>query len=137
MKSLIDTALSEYGVKEIVGTVHNPVIINYAKEIGMSWVATDETPWCSIFINWCAMKAGVQRSAKANARSWLVVGQEVTEPETGDVVVFKRGNSTWEGHVGIYINERDGFINVLGGNQGDMVKIAAYAKSDLLGYRRV
>lgn len=137
MKSLLEVALSQYGVKEVVGLQNNPAIVNYAHDIGMSWVASEDVAWCSIFMNWCAMKAGVVRSAKANARSWLVIGQEVTEPQTGDIVVFKRGSSTWEGHVGIYINEHDGFINVLGGNQGDMVKISAYTKSDLLGYRRL
>jgi len=135
MKSLLEVALGEYGVKEIVGGKHTLRILEYHSTTG--GFSDDETAWCSSFINWCAMKAGCVMSGKANARSWLVVGQEVTEPQTGDVVVFKRGTSTWQGHVGIYINERDGFINTLGGNQGDMVKIAAYAKSDLLGYRRI
>ena len=135
--SLLKTALSQYGIKEISGNVHNPVIVNYAKEIGMSWVATDEVPWCSIFMNWCAFKAGYIRSNKADARSWLRVGEETTEPEVGDVVVFKRGTSAWEGHVGLFISEEDGYVNVLGGNQSDSVKIAKYSKGNLLGYRRL
>ena len=135
---LVEIALSQYGVSEIVGKMHNPVIVNYAKEVGIDWVVDDETPWCSIFMNWCALKAGLIRSGKANARSWLDIGTEITYPQIGDVVVLKRGTSEWQGHVGIFINKTsNGNIHVLGGNQGDMVKIAIYDESNVLGYRRL
>jgi len=39
--------------------------------------------------------------------------------------------------VGIYINEANGFINVLGGNQSDQVKISSFGKTNLLGYRKL
>jgi len=137
MKTLIEIALSQYGTKEISGKANNRTIVDYANESGFKWVNDDETPWCSIFANWVALKAGLPRSNKADARSWLKVGTEVTEPQLGDVAVFKRGNSAWQGHVAFYINELDGFINVLGGNQSDTVKISAYSKENLLGYRRL
>jgi len=136
-KSLIETALSQYGQKEIMGESHNKTIVGYALESGFSWVKDDETPWCSIFMNWVALQAGYERTKKADARSWLKVGQEVQTPELGDVVVFKRGNVEWMGHVGIYITQQDGFINVLGGNQNNEVRISKYSKADLLGYRRL
>lgn len=137
MKTLIEIALSQYGVKEIAGTANNRTIIEYAKESGFKWINNDETPWCSIFVNWCALKAGLPRSGKADARSWLAVGQEVKEPQLGDIVILKRGTAAWEGHVGIYINEANGFINVLGGNQSDQVKISSFGKTNLLGYRKL
>ena len=137
MISLIEIALSQYGEKEISGPVNNRTIVNYAQEAGFKWVNNDETPWCSIFANWVALKANLPRSLNATARSWLNVGREVHDPELGDIVVFRRGTSAWEGHVAFYINELDGFINVLGGNQSDQVKIAAYNKANLLGYRRL
>ena len=137
MISLIEIALSQYGEKEISGPVNNRTIVNYAQEAGFKWVNNDETPWCSIFANWVAIIAGLPRSGKADARSWLHVGTEVQDPLMGDIVVFRRGTSAWEGHVAFYINEIDGFINVLGGNQSDQVKISAYSKSNLLGYRRL
>jgi uncharacterized protein (TIGR02594 family) len=133
---MLKTALSQYGVKEIIGNEHNQKIIEYARACGWSWVRDDETPWCSIFMNWVALQSGYERSGRADARSWLSVGEEVAVPETGDVVIFKRGNSEWQGHVGIYVSEEDGYINVLGGNQSDSVRIAKYSKADLLGYRR-
>jgi len=52
--SILKVALSQYGVKEITGRNHNKTIVDYAKESGFEWVNDDETPWCSIFINWVA-----------------------------------------------------------------------------------
>ena len=138
MNKLIEIALSQYGVSEIAGVKDNPVILNYFKEIGETWVKTEDTAWCSAFINWVCLKAGVERSKKLNARSWLDVGEIILEPQLGDIVIFSRGDPKgWQGHVALFIRELDGFIWVLGGNQGNMVKISPYSKDRLLGYRRV
>jgi len=134
---MLKTALSQYGIKEIVGSEHNQRIVEYAKACGWTWIKDDETPWCSIFMNWAALTSGYERSGKPDARSWLKIGTEITIPETGDIVVFKRGNSDWQGHVGLFISEEGEYINVLGGNQSDSVRIAKYAKADLLGYRKL
>lgn len=140
MKTLLDIALSQYGVTEIRGSKHNPTIVSYSDEIGYKGIIDDETAWCSIFINWCALKAGLERSGKLNARSWLSVGQEIKEPQTGDVVVFWREKpNSWKGHVAIFINySEDGkYINCLGGNQSNQVCIKPYKASQLLGFRRL
>lgn len=139
MSKLLEIALSQYGVKEVAGTGHNNTIVNFAKEAGFTWVNDDETPWCSIFMNWIAQKAGCVRSGKANARSWLNTGQPAIEPKTGDVVVLKRGNNPLSGHVGIFISytQDKRLIYVLGGNQGDEVKISQFTTGDILGFRTI
>lgn len=137
---LLEIAMSQYGVQEIPGKQHNPAIVNYSKEIGYGGIIDDETAWCSIFMNWVALKAGLERSKKLNARSWLKVGEKVTEPRQGDVVIFWREKKdSWKGHVGIYIshNLRGDSVYCLGGNQGNMVKIETYSVSRILGYRRL
>ena len=58
MNSIINTALSQYGVTELVGQKHNPVILDYFEKIGHTWVTTDETAWCSAFTNWVALECG-------------------------------------------------------------------------------
>jgi len=137
-KTLVEIALAEYGKKEIEGSRHNMDIVNYAKESGFLWVNDDETPWCSLFLNWAAMESNLERSKKANARSWLSVGKEIIAPEIGDIVVFWRNSpESWQGHVGIYINEEGEYVRVLGGNQGDQVNISKYSKKKVLGYRRL
>ncbi len=137
---ILQIALSQYGVQEIVGKEHNPIITNYAKEIGHKWVVTDETAWCSIFINWCALKSGLERSGKLDARSWLGLGEIINHPQPGDIVIFWRQSPTsWKGHVGIYIgHSEDGQqIYCLGGNQSNKVCIQSYPANRLLGFRRL
>jgi uncharacterized protein (TIGR02594 family) len=138
MCKILSIALSQYGITEIVGVNNNPIVVNYFKEIGHSWVKDDETAWCSAFANWVALKANAITSNKLNARSWLNVGIEVKKPQQGDVVVFWRESKTsWKGHVAFYVNESENFINVIGGNQSNSVNIQAYAKEKLIGYRRI
>lgn len=135
---MIDLALSQYGIKEIVGKQHNPEVLKYFTEIGHSWVKNDETAWCSAFINWVAKKSGLEYSGKLDARSWLKVGDKVKIPRRGDVVIFWRGSKdSWMGHVGLFIRETPNWVYVLGGNQSNQVKISAYPKNKLLGYRRL
>lgn len=140
MSQLINIALSQYGVTEIVGKEHNPIVLNYFKEIGHTWVTTDEIAWCSAFINWVALKAKVQRSNKLTARSWLQVGTDIKEPKLNDVVVFWRSKkASWKGHVGLFISysEDKKYIYVLGGNQSNQVNIKKYPVYRLLGFRRL
>jgi len=137
MNKLLEIGLTQYGVKEIVGGEHNPVILGYLDDIGFGYINDDETPWCSTFVNWCALKAGLERTGKLNARSWLDIGEPVENGQLGDVVIFKRGTKEWQGHVAIYIKETPNYIYVLGGNQGNQVNIRQYPKSDLLGFRRL
>lgn len=136
--NIINTALSQYGVKEIVGRQHNPKVLEYFKAAGHSWVKDDETAWCSAFANWVAKNAGKQATGKLDARSWLKVGQKVTSPQIGDVVVFWReSRSSWKGHVAFFVRETNRHIYVLGGNQNNSVNIKAYPKNRLLEYRRL
>ena len=141
MDKLFKIAIAELGQKEVAGSSNNPDIVNYAHECGFSWVNDDETPWCSIFINWVAMKAGLKQSKKLNARSWLLVGVDVSEnPEPGDIVIFWRETiDSWKGHVGIFFGySKDGArVYCLGGNQGNQVSISGYSKDNVLGFRRL
>ena len=138
-KQIIDIALGEYGVAEITGQQDNPRVLDYFDASGFNGKKLkDETAWCSAFANWVAIQAGVSSSGKLNARSWLDVGQEVTSPEKGDVVIFWRGSpSDWRGHVAFFIRETANWVYVLGGNQGNRVSIKDYPKSRVLGYRRL
>ncbi len=141
MDKLIKIAVAELGQKEVRGSGNNPAIVNYAREAGFEWVNDDETPWCSIFMNWVALKAGLVRSRQASARSWLQVGQNKdTAPLPGDIAVFWRNSpASWQGHVGIFFGfSYDGTeIYCLGGNQGDQVSISAYPRETVLGFRRL
>lgn len=141
MDKLIKIAVNELGQKEISGSTHNIAIINYAEQSGFEWINDDETPWCSIFANWCALQAGLKGSGKANARSWLLVGIKVDHaPEPGDIVIFWRESpDSWKGHVGFFFgySKDQSRVYCLGGNQGNQVSISAYPSSTVLGIRRL
>lgn len=130
-----EIALSQYGEKERRGGENN-VILRYFSDIGFPEIKEDEVPWCSAFVNWCVMKAGLPITKNLAARSWLGWGKKVMVPEIGDIAVFKRGTLGWQGHVGFYVKNDGFYVWVLGGNQSDEVRISKYPGTELLGYRR-
>lgn len=132
-------AVGELGVKEIRGRKHNERVVEYHQSCTLK-ATDDETPWCSAFVNWCHKQVHRPRTSSAMAISWLDWGEEVEEPRTGDVVVFRRTSSKWKGHVGFYVRENKKSILVLGGNQSNEVNYQWYPKQGatiyLAGYRR-
>ncbi|WP_378186877.1 TIGR02594 family protein [Aquimarina sp. W85] len=138
MKAL-RVALTQIGIKEIVGKQDNPEVLKYFNETGFDGAKLkDETAWCAAFINWCCKEAGLPYSNKLTARSWLKIGNQTSQPKLGDIAVFWRGSpDSWQGHVGFYIRENVGWIYVLGGNQSNQVSIKAYPKSRVLQYREL
>lgn len=130
-------ALSLYGTLERAGDADNPVIIEWAAEIGGQVAAIyqhDAMPWCGLFMGICAKRAGYTIPTLCiRALDWREFGSAVTEPALGDVLVFVRVGG---GHVGIYVGEDDDSFHVLGGNQGDAVKIARVPRSQMRVARR-
>ena len=105
-----------------------------------------QTQWCAAFVNMILLENDLPQSSSVSrhpltARSFLLWGEKVDEPIQGDILVFERGNSGWQGHVAFYVSETviDGhlYYNVLGGNQGDAVTIDSYPSYKLLGIRRL
>ena len=139
MNDLVLEMLKYYGLKEVFGPEHNPEIVDMFHDIGYDWINDDETAWCSAALNYFCKRLGYERSGVLTARSWLTVGDDVAEPQLGDLVVYWRGSiNSWKGHVGLWISEREpGYIYTLGGNQSNMIGINLYAKSRVLGYRRL
>jgi uncharacterized protein (TIGR02594 family) len=123
------------GLREIVGSRHEPKIIQFFAEAGHPGIHDDETAWCAAFVGAMLRKAGYSSTGALNARSYLNFGTKLAKPTPGCIVVFKRGSSSWQGHVAFFIADDGDRIRVLGGNQGNAVSIASYAKADLLGYR--
>ncbi len=131
----LEVARKEIGVCEISGSKSNPRIIEYDQATVLK-ATNDETPWCSAFVNWCFAQVGIEGTRSAAARSWLQWGCEIKTPVLGCVCVLKRGLSLWQGHVGFYIGEGPaGHVQLLGGNQGNAVKIEAFPVSKIISYR--
>jgi uncharacterized protein (TIGR02594 family) len=134
-------AESLIGQKEIRGERDNPIIMLMFQVLGHDWVEHDETPWCAALVGYCLEKVGIRSTRKLNARSYENYGQLVYKPgkkgklsdaRKGDICVFSRGNSSWQGHVAFYIRHTAKSIYVLGGNQGNAINIKPYSRSRLV-----
>ena len=125
-------AFSELGIKEINGDGSNARIDEYLKSVDQP--SDDSIPWCSAYVNWVMRISGYKGTDNPAARSWLKWGVSC-EPELGCIVVLKRGSS-WQGHVGFYLNDEGNRIYILGGNQSNMVCVKSFLKSDVLDYRK-
>lgn len=128
-------AVKLIGIKEVVGKVHNPIIMSWAKDLDLQKIYTaDEIPWCGLFIAYACHKAGIDVVDKPLwALSWAKWGTKVTEPMLGDILTFKRDGG---GHVGIYVGEDKDCYHILGGNQGNAVSVTRIVKSRLYQARR-
>lgn len=99
----------------------------------------NNTAWCAAFLNSIFEATGTEGTGKLNARSYLNWGTSTSTPENGDVVVLWRNNpNSWQGHVGLYVGpgSKEGYIKVLGGNQGNAVSIKEFPANRVLGYRK-
>lgn len=124
------------GTKELPGKAkNNPVIVQWYADSGNKWVKDDETAWCAAFVGAMLKAAGQKGTQSLAARSYLNWGTKLKTPKPGCIVVFKRGNSNWQGHVAFFLRDLGNKIEVLGGNQSNKVSIATYSKASLLGYR--
>lgn len=134
LQRVLEIAKAEIGTKEKPGKEDNPRILEYHQTTRLKAVK-DEVPWCSAFVNWALKQAGIEGTGNPMARSFLKWGSPLKSPVPGCVVVLKRGPAPF-GHVAFFIRRsRVGFVDVLGGNQSDQVKISTYRETDVLGYR--
>lgn len=141
-----DVAQRFAGIEEFDGQLDNPQLMAMLK-LDVDWPEGDEVPWCSAFVNYVCWLLRLPRSKSLRARSWLQVGTAVplSEADRGDIVVLTRGAGDQPGaevieapgHVGFYAGVDGNWIEVLGGNQSNTVKVSRYPKSRLLSIRRI
>lgn len=110
------------GVREVKGAGTSLVIKGWLSAL-RAWWSDDETPWCGVFAAHCMRSAGLAVPRHwYRAKAWAAWGTAVV-PCAGCVVVYERAGG---GHVGFLVGvDRSGRHVVLGGNQGDAVKLSA------------
>ncbi|MEM7037947.1 MAG: TIGR02594 family protein [Bacteroidota bacterium] len=126
----MSVAERELGVKEIVGSKHNPRVIEYHSTTGK--FGTDEVPWCASYVNWVHKQSGLSGTGSALAMSYKNWGKDLGRPAYGALAVFSYGGG--KGHVGFVVGEQGGKLLILGGNQSNSVKISAFSKSKIVAY---
>ena len=138
-QDLLAWARSYIGTSEVIGDVNNPIIMEWARILGVTHYTNDDREWCGLAMAFFAHVCGAEKpSSFLLARNWLSVGAPVLRPIPGDVVVFWRGAPDgFDGHVALYEGEDAASIWTLGGNQIDSVRQYFYPRERVLGYRRL
>ncbi len=126
------------GIKEIVGYKHSPIILGWAKELGLGDIYTnDELAWCGLFFAYVMMKAdrrvvlpGHDKYDYLRALKYINMLNviEVSEGDecVGDILIFQRPEG---GHIGLCASRSETTYSVLGGNQSNMVSLTNIAKT--------
>lgn len=136
----IALAREQIGTAEVKGSHHNPKIVGWLDDMGQfsnearPWWREDETPWCGLFVGWVLGMSGRYVVKEwYRAKEWSSPSMtELNAPAYGAIAVLSRSGG---GHVGFVVGkDARGNIMLLGGNQGDTVKIAPFAPSRIDGY---
>lgn len=93
-------------------------------------------PWCGAFVAYVLQQAGYPIPAQyASARAWEKYGTKLDTPVLGCIAVFTRSGG---GHVGFVVGlDAKGWLQILGGNQGDAVSIASFDPARVTAYRQI
>lgn len=129
---MIVEGLKLFGTVEMPGAGDSPVILGWAKEVGLDRVYShDAVPWCGLYLSVVAHRAGkTPPKDPLWALNWSAFGtpQPSNGAMLGDVLTFKRDGG---GHVAMYVGEDVDAFHVLGGNQRDQVCFTRIAKARL------
>lgn len=125
------------GLTEIPGPQSNPVILRWARDIGVpAYFNDDDIAWCAVYANRLAMALQFPLSGTGyqllRARSFVTWGQPLPAPALGAWMVFNRPEGA---HVGLYLGERPDAYRVHGGNTSNAVGATWIAKSRLIAVR--
>lgn len=122
------------GTNEVTG--HQALTGFFQKSLGQN-IDPQTTPWCAAFVNGVLKQSNYPGTGSLAAKSFMQYGQPVNTPTMGDIVVLNRGNDPSLGHVGFFAGaNKDGTINILGGNENNAVSVKAYNPGQVAGYRR-
>lgn len=142
----IDTASLSISQQKIVTVLqteyaHNPSGTKYSQGI--------EEAWCADFVSWVFNEAGVPLS-NPNSGSWHIPGtftlREYYEsigklhlassqysPKVGDIMLYDNP-SPFGQHTNIVIDNKDGIITTIGGNEPGGIRVVKHIKKDDAGF---
>lgn len=113
---------------------HNDRILEYHRTTSLK-ATTDETAWCSSFVNWVMKKAGYTPTYSAAAKSWLDWGIPLDGAREGAITIVQRKSASGGGaagtpsgfHVGFLVSDSTGSLRLLGGNQSNQVRYSDFS----------
>lgn len=101
----------------------NPLIVRFFT-LTKTTPAGDTTAWCAASLNWALGRSGFHGTGSASSGSFRAAKGVTDDPRPGDIVVFARTDADEArvgfGHVGLFLEQKQSSILVLGGNQKNM-----------------
>jgi uncharacterized protein (TIGR02594 family) len=134
----LKAAFKDLGLHEIRGPRHNARVLEMFRIAGHDEIHDDETAWCSAAENTWMVESGIRGTGSLAARSWLAWGKKLDTSKTiprGAVLIFRRGTSSYQGHVCTLLEDMGEFLKVIGGNQSDAVTVTTMRRAPLIGAR--
>lgn len=128
-------AAGELGVKEGKGGLNNPRVVKLFADAGFAGIKQDSVAWCAAAVGAMLARANIKPSGSLAARSYEGWGVGLAAPVLGCIATKKRGNSTWQGHVGFVVGANKTHIFLLGGNQGDAWSVAQFPRGEFTSFR--
>jgi len=124
-------ALALIGVREVPGPGNSPVIVGWLSKLG-AWWRDDATPWCGAFAAHVMQQAGLPIPRHwYRAKAWLDWGMSC-KPAYGALCILDRQGG---GHIFFVTRLSADSVWGVGGNQGDRVCEARFARSRVLDFR--
>jgi uncharacterized protein (TIGR02594 family) len=138
--SELERGVAEWPDEDPLNGGENPRILWYFDVCGVPHIAADqgdETHWCAVFMGTCLKVGGaVNVPRSALARSYEDYGRTVDTFYPGTPILFWRGSkrsSGW-GHIAFVgpSGHSEGYVECIGGNQGDAVSAKVYSTEKLI-----
>jgi uncharacterized protein (TIGR02594 family) len=127
----------EQNIQEIPGIKAHPMILKFLESVDGApeeLIVTDETPWCSAFVNNCVEEAGLEGTESLAASSWKNWGHEVEYGERGAITLIYTNTGSGY-HVCFFVDSDEDGVFCLGGNQSNRVKISKYSWDKVAHFR--
>ncbi|MDT7951082.1 MAG: TIGR02594 family protein [Acetobacteraceae bacterium] len=118
-------ARREVGEKEAPGDADNPRIVEYFRATTFG-AHPDSVSWCGAFVSFCLKQVNLIDRGSAKAADWLDFGEPLMAPRLGCIAVLKPQAPGSSGHVGFWVGQEGGKLELLAGNQHDEVDVTKY-----------
>lgn len=116
----LDKIISYIGTRE---DHNNPVVLRFFKEAGHPEIKSTSVAWCAAIVGAVLAEAGYKNTGSLAARSYEKYGTKLDKPKPGAIAVFARGGkNSGLGHVGIVEKVIGNSIQIVSGNDNDMVR---------------
>lgn len=140
----LDYGLPFEGLVEIPGPEHNPQIVRWGREAGITWWNNDDDAWCAVYVNGCLVNTGYRSTRSALAKSFQGADGafapggygrrlDLSQPlPRGAILVFNRGSNLTFGHVAVLIEDLGSRVLTINGNVGNRVCKSIYARNTIV-----